>query len=109
MNVQGFVYMAMSSEDDETRGTGVVLVDTDRGHARYTPCAELEPPAMRQQMQAALEADLLTNFFILQKTATHVHVFTYPRDQAYQELKSGTLPLAPPLDESQQKLVGDDM
>lgn len=89
MDPTAFVFMALSGEQE--LGPGAVIVDTARCHAKFYKLEDLEPANLRSQMSTQLEKDP-HNLYILQKTPEHMHVFTYLRSRALDEIRCGTLP-----------------
>lgn len=96
MDPRAFVYMALSGEEKMMRNgvvDGVVVVDSECGRALCTQIDDLEPEGVRVHIREQIK-NVPENLYILHKTKEHLHVFSYPRERALSELKSGTLPLA---------------
>lgn len=89
MDPTAFVYMALSGERE--CGCGAVVVDTAKCHAKYTKIDEIDPPTLRTQLAEQMQKNP-QSLYILQRAEAHMHVFTYPRERAMQQLKDGTLP-----------------
>lgn len=92
MDPKAFAFMALSGEQQYEK-RGVVVVNTDEGHAKYHTVDALPLPtegASKLRTQIEATPDLL---YILQKTSTHVHVFTYPKARALDDLARGELPM----------------
>lgn len=93
MDPEAFVYMALSSEGE--CGPGAVVVDSAQGHAKYVPLTQIEPAGLRKRIQEQIEEEP-DNLYIISRTDTHMHVFTYSRKRAVHKLQEGSLELKAP-------------
>ena len=92
MDPSAFVFMALSGEQQFGPSSGVVMVDPQEFHAKYTLLDQLEPHAFAEQMRTQLELHP-ENLYVVSKSSGHLHVFAYERERAHQDLKEGKLSL----------------
>ena len=88
MDPKAFLFMGLCGEREHDGQPGAVMVDSARGHAKYTPLPEIEPPALRQALAEQMKPDQL---YVLHLKDGNVHVFAYPRARAQAELLSGRM------------------
>lgn len=95
MDPRAFVYMALSGEQLHGPSSGVVFVDSETHHAKYTLLNELEPANVREALRDSVQSHT-EDLFIVQRTSTHLHVFRHAREKAKEQLSRGELPTLEP-------------
>lgn len=95
MDPQLYIYLAIHAEqnaDEASRRTGgCVWVDSSANSARYVSIEEVEPLPLRSRLADMIRTDEQQNFFVLHKERVNVHIFKYPKREAYHRLQLGTL------------------
>lgn len=93
MDPRSFVFVALSGESLYGASSGVVIVDPQNQHAKFTLVDEIEPRAFGEKISDEMQRHP-ENLYIVNKDANNLHVFTYQRERALIELKKGELPMS---------------
>jgi hypothetical protein len=85
-----FVYQALTSEP--TVGPGCVIVDPAKATATYTAIDDVTPHDFQNTMRGEIERhpELV---YVVSKSETHLHVFSYLRELAASQIANGELPV----------------
>lgn len=92
MDPTAFVFMALSGEGEHGPSSGAVIVDIKKCHAKYTVLADIPQMDVRRNIAEQMKMHP-NNLYIINRTDEHMHVFTYPRDRALDQMRAGTLPM----------------
>ena len=77
-----FVAVAMSGEKEYPGTPACVWVNTDKGHAKYTPLHTITTPALRDGL-SRMYKDVSSEFYIVvSQLAQNAHVFKFAKADA---------------------------